>query len=86
MRITINGIDRKVQELGGLWPEKHGHVSYDDLVEWSGRDSGRDRVRIFTVTYTMPHGSDRRDGSLTSGESVPLEDGTIFEVTDTSNA
>lgn len=63
-------------------------VSYDDVVEWSGINSDSEvvRERVYTVTYSMPHGSARRDGSLTKGESAPFESGMVFNVSRTSSA
>ena len=89
MKINLNGQWRSVigaGELGTLSPERFGWISYDDIVEWSGKDSRRDVERVFTVTYAMPHGSDKRDGSLTKGQSIEIVDGMMFNVADTSNA
>jgi hypothetical protein len=84
--IILNGYTRKVMEVGGLFPEKFGEISYGDVVEWSGRSVGRALGVILTVTYSMPHGVDACDGSLVAGQSVTAHDGMVFNVADTSNA
>mgnify|MGYP001609991790 CR=1 FL=1 len=82
MNIILNGRYIKVGEMGGLFPTEPGQISYGDIVEFAARNPDA----IYTVSYSMPHGSDRRDGSLIKGEYVGIEDGMVFNVSNTSHA
>lgn len=81
----LNGYERKWRSYSHF---NGSVVSYEDVVEWSGIDSDRERIRerVYTVTYAMPNGSGKRGGTLAAGESVPFESGMVFNVTRTTNA
>ena len=74
--IIVNG-------LGVSTPDNE--ASYDYIVMLGLRGKGRHGV-LYTVTYAMPRGIDRRDGSLTPGQSVKIENGMVFNVVYTGNA
>jgi hypothetical protein len=82
---VLNGYHRRWQ---GYSHFNGNVVSYDDVVEWSGINSDSDviRERVYTVTYAIGHGPERRGGSLKDGESVPFESGMVFNVTRTDKA
>jgi len=58
-------------------------MSYEEAVELS-LDKPVDSMPMFTVTYRSKKGA--MQGTLTPGESVPLQDGMVFNVALTDNA
>jgi len=58
-------------------------VSFAEVVHLSGLPSGPNTV--FTVTYRHAAGH-KHNGTLTEGETVKVQDGTIFNVTATNKS
>lgn len=74
MKIIINSIEH---EFDG------DSISYEDLIE----KLGYSRDRILSVTFKgVWRGDARREGILSPGRVIILEDGLIFNISDTSNA
>lgn len=59
------------------WPKNH--ISYDELVELAFGHKPEGGNIIYAITYkgaaSKPH-----DGVLSPGESVKIQDGTVFDV------
>lgn len=55
-------------------------LTYEDVVGLAGRERGT----ILTVVYSRALGD--RNGSLTPGQSVKIQDGTRFDAIHTGNA
>lgn len=84
IEIVLNGRNVRIAGYRGLFPVQPGAISYEDAINWAGYP---DRCTHLTVTYTtMRAGDEQRQGSLTSGQSTPVEDGMVFNVSDTSRA
>lgn len=76
MNVTINGQKCTIVTTSG-------QCTYEDLVTLAGYDP----KRILSVTYsTRRPGDEQRQGILSPGRSVLIEDGMLFCVADTSNA
>lgn len=87
MNIIINGKTVPVGSASGLafsdTPATHGYLDYGSIVAAAGYAVDR----VLTVVYsTRRKGDEQREGSLTLGQSVRIEDGMVFSVADTSNA
>lgn len=86
MNIIVNGEPRLVGETSGLTfgnPAGTGHLGYDQIIQMAGFAPGR----ILSVTYhTRRKGDEQREGILSPGRSVLIEEGMIFNAYDTSNA
>ncbi len=73
MKIIING---KEQIVDGPT------LSYEEVV-WI---SGLPKAHLYTVTYVKADQPDKMSGFLAPSESVKIQEGTIINVSDTSNA
>jgi hypothetical protein len=72
--IIINAKKHEVQK------EK---LSFDEVVALSGLP--HDENTIFTITYSKGH-QDKPQGQLVRGDTVPVKEGMIFNVTATSKS
>lgn len=72
--IIVNGRPREVTEH---------KLTYLQVVQLAYPGEVPTATRIFTVTYSNPHG---KDGSLIEGEEVVIKDGEIFNVRKTDQS
>lgn len=60
-------------------------ISYEEVVKLAFPSDPKDDNIVYTVDYSRgPHG--HQEGSLVKGQSVPVKDGMIFNVTKTSKS
>lgn len=72
MQITINGDARE-------WPK--AEMTYDELVAFAGMKGNP------SATYLGPrNGDSRREGIMSPGKTITIEDGMRFSVHHTGNA
>lgn len=64
------------------WTEKK--ISYEQVVELAFGSYSEDENIVYTVTYKK--GEEKHEGSLVSGQSVPVKGGMIFNVTKTNKS
>jgi hypothetical protein len=64
------------------WAEKK--ISFQQVVELAFGTYIDDPKSIYTVTYSR--GADKHEGTLVKGQDVPVKDGMIFNVTQTTES
>lgn len=73
--IIVNAREKK-------WGKKE--ISYREVIELAFGSYSDDENVVYTVTYSK--GEDRKEGSLTKGQTVKVKDGMVFNVTRTDKS
>ena len=72
--IIVNGRPREVADH---------RLSYWQVVQLAYPGDQPDPNKVYTVTYSNPHG---KDGTLTEGQEVEIKDGMVFNVVKTNRS
>lgn len=71
-----------IQVCGKQFPTDKSSLTYEEVLSYAGYRPDR----ILSVIYINSGNIDKREGSLTPNNHVQIQEGTRFEVADTSNA
>lgn len=65
-----------------VWTEKK--ITYEQVVTLAFGSYSSDENVVYTVTYAK--GEEKHEGTMVKGQSVPIKDGMIFNVTQTNKS